>query len=137
MSRSDVVRTTLRYVLAGVMVFTGIVHFASTVEFFKQLPTWTPLREQVVWISGAIEITLGLALAFAPASRRPAVGLALAALFVLVFPANVYQAIAGTDAFGLDTGVARWGRLLLQPVLIVWALWVTQHWPFEPDETPT
>jgi uncharacterized membrane protein len=132
-----VVRTTLRYVLAGVMVFTGIVHFTSTVAFFKQLPTWTPLREQVVWVSGAIEITLGLALVLAPASRRPAVGLALAALFVLVFPANVYQAIAGTDAFGLDTRVERWGRLLLQPLLIVWALWVTQHWPFEPDETPT
>ena len=57
-----------------------------------------------------------------------AVGWTLAALFVLVFPANVYQAIAATSAFGLDTDAARWGRLLFQPVLVVWALWSSGAW---------
>lgn len=130
------VRTTLRFVLGGALVFAGIVHFASTERFFGQLPTWVPLREPVIWISGAIEIALGSALVFAPASRRPAIGLAVASWFVLVFPANVYQAIAGTDAFGLDTGAERWGRLVVQPVLVVWALWATRAWPFATSIDP-
>lgn len=118
----------LRWVLAGGMVFAGVVHFVSTEAFFGQLPPWVPARSTVIWVSGAVEIVLGLALAFAPPDRRPAVGWALAALFVLVFPANVYQAVAGTDAFGLDSDLARWGRLLAQPVLIVWALWASGAW---------
>jgi uncharacterized membrane protein len=123
-----VVRVALRWVLAGGMVFAGVVHFVSTDSFFGQLPSWVPARSAVIWVSGAVEIALGLALMFAPPDRRPAVGWALAVLFVLVFPANVYQAIAGTSAFGLDSDVARWGRLLFQPVLIAWALWVSGAW---------
>jgi uncharacterized membrane protein len=46
-----------------------------------------------------------------------------------VFPANLYQAIAGTDAFGLDSPAARWIRLLFQPVLVLWALWASGAWP--------
>ena len=111
------------------MVFTGTVHFARTSSFFGQLPSWTPARSAVIWVSGAVEIALGLALALSPARWRATVGRALAVLFVLVFPANVYQAIAGTDAFGLDSPAARWIRLLFQPVLVVWALWASGAWP--------
>ena len=121
-------RNVLRLVLAGGMVFAGVAHFVSTDSFFGQLPSWVPARSGVIWVSGAVEIALGLALALVPPGRRPAVGWALAALFVLVFPANVYQAIAGTDAFGLDSDLARWARLAFQPVLIVWALWVSGAW---------
>jgi uncharacterized membrane protein len=110
------------------MVFAGITHFVATDSFFGQLPQWVPARSAVIRVSGAMEIALGLALALAPRRRRPAVGWALAVLFVLVFPANVYQAIAGTSAFGLDSDAARWGRLPFQPVLIAWALWASGAW---------
>jgi uncharacterized membrane protein len=125
---SGTVRGMLRWVLAGGMVFAGIAHFVATDSFFGQLPAWVPARVTVIRVSGAVEIALGLALAFAPQARLPAVGWVLAALFVLVFPANVYQAVAGTSAFGLDSDAARWGRLLFQPVLIVWALWASGAW---------
>lgn len=73
-----------------------------------------------------IEIGFALALVVARRRRRQ-VGQALAVLFVVVFPANLYQAIAGTSAFGLDTPALRWGRLLVQPLLIVSALWSTDE----------
>lgn len=125
---TEPLRALLRWVLAAGMVFAGVVHFVATDSFFGQLPSWVPARSGVIWVSGAVEIALGLALALAPSDRRPAVGWALAALFVLVFPANVYQAVAGTSAFGLDTDAARWVRLLFQPILVVWALWSSGAW---------
>jgi uncharacterized membrane protein len=94
-----------------------------------------PLRTPIVLISGVIEIGFALALLATGGERRRRVGWALAAFLVLVFPGNLYQAIAGTDAFGLDTPAERWGRLLFQPVLIVWALWCTGAWPRRPATT--
>ena len=122
-------RNVARWALAALMVFTGTVHFVRTSSFFGQLPSWTPARSAVIWVSGAVEIAIGLALALSTARWRATVGRALAVLFVLVFPANVYQAIAGTDAFGLDSPAARWIRLLFQPVLVLWALWASGAWP--------
>jgi hypothetical protein len=36
--------------------------------------------------------------------------------------------VTSTDSFGLDTDAARAGRLVLQPVLVLWALWSTGAW---------
>jgi len=123
------VRAVLRWVLASFMLFAGITHLVSADAFLGQVPTWLPLRTPIVWVSGVVEIGLGLALALTRGEWRRRAGWALAIFLVLVFPGNLYQAIAGTDAFGLDTPAARWGRLILQPVLIVWALWCTSAWP--------
>ena len=122
-------RAVLRWVLAGFMLFAGITHLVSADAFLGQVPTWLPLRTPIVWVSGVVEIGLGLALALTRGEWRRRAGWALAIFLVLVFPGNVYQAIAGTDAFGLDTPAARWGRLILQPALIAWALWCTGAWP--------
>ncbi len=109
------------------MLFAGVSHLVAADAFFGQLPAWLPMRMLIVWISGIIEIGFALALVFLEVRRRE-VGWALAVFFIAVFPANVYQAVAGSDAFGLDTPLRRWGRLAFQPVLIVWALWSTGTW---------
>jgi uncharacterized membrane protein len=123
------VRTAFRLVLAGFMLFAGISHLVSADAFLGQVPTWLPARTPIVWVSGVVEIGLGLALALARDEWRRRTGWALALFLVLVFPGNLYQAIAGTDAFGLDTPARRWGRLVAQPVLILWALWCSGAWP--------
>ena len=118
------IRTLTRWGLASLMLVAGVGHMAATDELLGQTPTWLPFREELVWISGAIEIGFAVALV-GWRSRRREVGWALAAFFVLVFPGNVHQAVNGTDTFGLDTDAERWVRLLFQPVLIVAALWAT------------
>lgn len=121
-------RAVLRWVLAAFMLVAGVGHLVATDSFLGQVPTWLPQRTPIVWVSGVVEIGFALALVLLPTRRRE-VGWALAAFFVLIFPGNLYQAIAGTGAFGLDTPAARWARLAFQPVLIVWALWATGAWP--------
>jgi uncharacterized membrane protein len=118
------VRTLGRWLLGLFLVLAGTMHFLATEEFLAQTPTWLPAREAIVYVSGVIEIALGLAL-LVMRSRRRELGWIVAAFFVAVFPGNLHQAITGSDAFGLDTPAARWGRLLFQPLLVLWALWAT------------
>ena len=122
-SQGGLVRAAMRWLLAAFMLVAGLSHLVATDEFLGLVPTWLPLRVPIVWLSGLVEIALALALVL-PDHRRRA-GRALAVLLVLVFPGNLVQAIAATDAFGLDSPTERWGRLLAQPVLILWAVWCT------------
>ena len=97
----------------------------NRLEFQAQVPTWLPFDPDfVVLASGVVEIALGLAL-LALWRFRSYVGLAAALFFVAIFPGNISQFVNGIDAFGLNTDLARGVRLLLQPVLVLWALWST------------
>lgn len=122
-------RTLSRVVLAGGMGAAGYVHLASADSFLPMMPDWVPARIPIVWVTGVIELGLAFGLLAAPARYRRQVGWALAVFLVVIFPANIYQAIAGTTAFGMETAGARWFRLLFQPLLVLWALWATDAWP--------
>lgn len=116
-----------RWLLAAALAFAGINHFTNASEFLAQVPPWMPLPDLVVAVSGVVELLLAAALAFA-VKHRALVGWIVAAFFVLVFPGNISQFITGTDAFGLDSDLARAIRLVFQPLLVVWALWSTGAW---------
>ena len=124
-------RAVARWALAVFLIAAGVGHLVVPGEFLAQvppwLPGWLPDAETIVLLSGLAEIALGVALALL-ARHRVLVGWLVAALFVVVFPGNVSQAVTGTDAFGLDSPTARWVRLAFQPLLIVWALWSTEAW---------
>jgi uncharacterized membrane protein len=97
-------------------------------EFQAQVPEWLPLdADFVVVASGVVEIALGLGL-IVLRKYRVAMGWLTAAFFVAIFPGNISQFVTGTDAFGLDTDLARGIRLLFQPLLVLWALWCTGGW---------
>lgn len=106
------------------MIVAGVSHFVATEAFLGQVPPWLPAREGLIEVTGIAEVALGVGLLLPQPSRQRA-GWALAAFLVAVFPGNIYQTVAGTDAFGLDTPAARWARLLFQPVLVLVALWST------------
>jgi uncharacterized membrane protein len=97
----------------------------NRIAFQAQVPTWLPLDPDfVVLASGVVEIALGLGL-LTLWRYRAHVGLAAALFFVAIFPGNINQFVNGIDAFGLNTDTLRGGRLLFQPVLVLWALWPT------------
>lgn len=122
------ITTIARLGLGVVLLIAGIGHFASAEEFLAQVPPWMPAPEAVVAISGVVELLLGLALIATPARWRPIVGWVAAGFFIVIFPGNIWQFLEGRSAFGLDSDVARFVRLLFQPVLVVWALWATGAW---------
>lgn len=123
-------RTVARILLGLFLLLAGIGHLTFGREaFLAQVPPWVPLdADLVVVLSGLVEIAVGAALLVTRGRNLAIVGWLTAALFVAVFPGNVAQWMEGRDAFGLDTDRARFGRLFLQPVLIVWALWSTGAW---------
>lgn len=123
-----------RYLLAAFMAVAGVGHFLAADSFRAQVPPWMPWPGAVIAVSGVIELAFAVAL-FA-GWRLPLVGWLLAAFYVVVFPGNVSQFLTGTDAFGLDSDLARGARLLFQPVLVVWALWCTGAWRAWRDRRP-
>ena len=114
-----------RWLLGAFLLFAGFAHLITPEPFTAQVPTWFPAPDATILISGLIEIALGVALFL---GRRPVVGWVVAGFFVVIFPGNISQFVTGTDAFGLDSDLARGVRLLFQPVLVIWALWCTGAW---------
>ncbi|MEA2522223.1 MAG: hypothetical protein QOI81_1869 [Actinomycetota bacterium] len=108
------------------MLSAGAGHFLASDAFERIVPTWLPFRLGIVWGSGVIEMAFALLLVLFPDHRR-AVGRALAVFFVVVFPGNVYQAVAGISAVGLRTPAERWVRVAAEPLLIAWALLATSE----------
>ena len=125
-----------RYLLGAALIYAGVGHFTfSRLAFQAQVPPWLPLDPDfVVLASGAVEIALGLGLIFI-ARYRKQIGWLAAAFFLAVFPGNISQYLTQTDAFGLNTDEARAIRLLLQPLLIIWALWATAAWTKSKNES--
>ena len=128
-NRRSVARTAGRLLLGAFLLLAGISHLTvSRPAFRAQVPRWIPVdADFVVVASGIVEIVLGLALLLL-ARRQVIVGVIVAVFFLLVFPGNISQLVTHTDSFGLYSDLARGIRLLLQPLLVAWALWSTGAW---------
>jgi uncharacterized membrane protein len=111
------------------LIFTGVSHLTTRrLEFQAQVPN--QLKEVanfVVLASGFVEIALGVGLVVLWRYRE-AIGWLTAIFFVAIFWGNISQFVNGTDAFGLDTDIQRFVRLLFQPLLVAWALLGTGAW---------
>ena len=123
-------KAVLRVVLAAAMIAVGVAHFVAPAGFVKIVPAWLPSAYALVLISGAFEIALGAGLLVAR-TRRLA-GLGLVALYVAVFPANLYMATHQIQPAQATLPVwAFWARLPLQLAFIAWAWWVShERWPW-------
>ena len=101
----------------------------STRGFRVVVPDWATKatrldKDAIVIASGAAEVALAVGLLALPKERRR-MGFATAAFFVAVFPGNVHQWRTRRSTPGLDTEARRFGRLFLQPLLVLWAVWST------------
>lgn len=114
--------------LALLLGGAGVTHFLRPRGYDRIVPDGLPPRTTTL-LSGAAELGIAAGL-LVPATRR-ASGLAAAALFVAVFPANVTMAKGlldsprSTRAMRLVSVL----RLPLQVPLVVWALRVGRHAP--------
>ncbi len=117
-------RARMRVALASMFTLTGVSHFTATESFLLMVPEFLPLRREAIYVSGAAELA-GAAGLFVPPLRRAA-GLGLAALLVAVFPANVYVALSNVQVDLVPGSPAyQWARLLLQPLLVWFAVWAS------------
>ncbi|WP_035985482.1 DoxX family membrane protein [Leptolyngbya sp. KIOST-1] len=115
----------LRVVLAVCMVVAGVLHFVVPQPFIRIVPGFLPAPAMLVYLSGAIEVLLGLGLLVPALQQISAWGLVI--LFVAVYPANLNMAFNHIQISGIpDTWWFHAFRLPFQFVLIAWAYWYTR-----------
>ncbi|RZJ96488.1 MAG: hypothetical protein EON88_07340 [Brevundimonas sp.] len=129
--RDHIARRIARWVLAGLYLAAGVLHLLVPGPFLTITPDWVPFPAGVVRLTGVAEIAGAMGLMI-PRLRKAA-GWGLAAYAVCVFPANIKHAI---DSLSQAHPMLGWSyhapRLLLQPVIVWWALWCSgvTDWPF-------
>ena len=114
-------RAASPYLLAVLLAGAGVLHFARPEFYDALIPPFLPNPRAWTYGSGVLELAAAVAVAL-PRTRR-AGGYATAALFVAVFPANVYAAVEPGD-------LPRWAavaRLPLQVPLVLWAVQVARR----------
>lgn len=128
--KSSTLRTVARVTLGGALVFAGATHLTVARKGFraqvprkltKAMPFGT---DDVVLMSGIVEMGLGAALIVLPKEQKR-IGSIAAAFFTAIYPGNISQAVRHDSSLGLDTDQKRLVRLTGQPLLIAWALWST------------
>lgn len=106
--------------LAAFLLGAGIMHFVNPSFFNAIVPPWVPgSARDATYASGVAEVLVGLGIVFAR-TRRLALWSA-AALFVAVYPANLYMAWDWRDR-ELSERLVAYGRLPLQIPLVWWAI---------------
>ena len=125
----DRLKQPLLYVLGPGLIIAGVLHFIVPELYVQIIPPFFPAPLALVYLSGIAEIAVGVGLLVTRTRRYAA--WATVALLVAIFPANIYMATHGVIIEGMPGGgdpseLVRWGRLPLQGVLILWALWYTE-----------
>jgi uncharacterized membrane protein len=112
-------------VLAGGLMTMGVLHGVAPQPFDTIVPPWLPGTARFwTYASGVAELAVGAAVA-APRTRRLG-ALAVAALFVAVFPANVQMAWDWRRKPWPLRAIA-YGRLPVQVPMVAHALRVSRE----------
>jgi uncharacterized membrane protein len=118
-------RRRSRRLLAAFFIQAGVNHFVMPRPYEKIVPpSLSDHAKAVVQISGVAEVAGGVGVLL-PWSRRLS-GLGLIALLAAVFPANVYMA-REPERFRRIPRWALYGRLALQPLMMLWAWRATRR----------
>ncbi|AFZ16159.1 DoxX family protein [Allocoleopsis franciscana] len=130
-STSPRLKEIFRAILSVSIIVVGITHFVKPLEYASIVPPQFGDRLAMVYISGFFEILGGIGLLIPLVSVAAAWG--LIALFIAVFPANIYQAIHSIPIEGIPHHpLFYWFRLPFQAVFMAWAWWYTR----KPEEQP-
>jgi len=119
------IKTALCIFFALFFVAAGVMHFVAVEDFAAIVPPLLPFPKLIVWVTGLMEIGMGVMLLCL--HFRPRVGVLLGLFLLAVLPANIYMAVAGIP-FGdsLSSPAALWTRVALQFPLIAIIYWATR-----------
>lgn len=111
----------------------GFYHLVSPEVFLVVIPSWVPFKNELILLTGVLEIILA-ALLLNPGSRKRSAEL-IAFYFLLLLPLHVYVALNDIPMAGVDHPVVLWGRVLFQFILIWWALSLRKSTAPKPPES--
>jgi uncharacterized membrane protein len=109
-------------------LFTAIGHFIRTEEMAAMLPAFVPYRNEMIYLTGALEL-LGAIGVWIPGLTR-LTGLLLILMLIGILPSNIYSAINRVDFGGHGAGpVYLLIRIPFQLFVIWWTYFATgQKW---------
>lgn len=121
----------MRWLLALLYVAAGIAHLVAPKQLLSITPSWVPFAPMVIFLTGIFEFVASFALLTKP--LRYWAGIAMAVYAICVWPANFKHALSGIDLPYIGNSWLYHGpRLLLQPVIVWWALFSANviDWPW-------
>ncbi len=111
-----------RIAMSLMLMVTAIAHFAFAKGMTMMVPAFIPMKKEIVYLTGVIEIVAAVGL-LVPGLYR-LTGWLLIVFFVLMFPANIYAAVKRVNyQAGRYDGPGKaylWFRAPLQLLFIVW-----------------
>jgi uncharacterized membrane protein len=117
----DGIRRVMRWTMACFYMLAGIFHLMNPGALLPITPDWVPFPREVILVTGVCEIAGAVALL--TRRLRWIAGIMLALYAVCVFPANLKHAVDGVHLPPVpDSWWYHGPRLVLQPVLVWWAL---------------
>lgn len=117
-------KTTSLYLMGVLYVLAGINHFWHPDWYMRIMPPLLPFPLILIYISGVVEMVLGVTVCIPRFTRLAAWG--IMALLIAVFPANIYMAL-NPDVMPMIPVWVAWLRLPLQGVLVAWAYRYTSN----------
>ena len=120
------IKGLLRIILAAFYAFAGFMHLVAPDPFISIMPSAIPYPDAIVFWTGIAEIlgAVGLLQPF-NLKLRQAAGIGLALYALCVWPANInhFAMDMARDDGGMGL-VYHVPRMIAQPIIIAWALWV-------------
>ncbi|WP_341899911.1 hypothetical protein [Fluviicola taffensis] len=108
--------------MCAMLFFTAIGHFAFTKGMTMMIPSGIPLKTEIVYLTGVLEILLGIGLIIPGFKVYSAWVLIL--FFIVLLPANINAAVKHIDyqkgTFDGNGLAYLWFRVPLQIVFIFW-----------------
>lgn len=98
MSISSKIWVGVRILFALFMIMGGVQHFLKPDFYLPFVPSFLPFPMTIIYLSGVIEMALGLLLLFRKYAKIAALGIFL--LMLLFLPVHIWDIITDTPAIG-------------------------------------
>src|ERR1700733_14068189 len=115
--------------MAVMLTVTGIAHFASPGFMIEMMPDFFPMKLEMVYFTGVLELLAAVGLLIDRVSKLTAIMLII--FFVAIIPANINGAMKHVQFGGMQDGLSHlWFRIPLQIFFIAWTyyfgVWVNK-----------
>jgi len=112
----------VQYLLALFMIYGGIKHFTSLLFYIPFVPHFLSYKIFIIYITGGLEIFLGVLLLNTKYAKNAALGIFI--LMLIYLPIHIWDVFSDTPAIG--THKAALIRLPFQFLFIAWAYKIKQ-----------
>lgn len=119
----SIVKRIFLGLFVALYVFSGVRHFTDPGFYVAMMPPYIPLHLEMVYLSGVIEIALGVLAAF-PRFRSLAAW-AVVAMLLAFMPVHIHMAI-NPELYPEIPPIMLWIRIPVQGLFILWAYWFTR-----------